>query len=78
MCIRDRGNPDAPALLGPFATGLLASDFANVTCQVSGSNLILGYDLDDPGQTDYRKLVVFDIAGGNATNPVQQLSLIHI
>ncbi|MBK8741297.1 MAG: putative Ig domain-containing protein [Betaproteobacteria bacterium] len=69
------GNPDAPALLGTFATGLLASDFANVTCQVSGGNLILGYDLDDPGQTDYRKLVVFDIAGGNATNPVQQNAL---
>ncbi len=71
VSVIDVSNPDAPAVVNTFATTLLANNYGNVTCQVNGTNLIVGYDLDDPSLTDYRKLVVFDIGGGNATAPVQ-------
>ncbi len=64
-------NPDAPAIVQTFATGLLGSDFSNVGCNVNGNTLVLAYSGDSPTSFDHVKIVAFDIGGANATSPVQ-------
>ena len=77
VCQRDRisivdvSNPGAPAVLGSFGSNVLTPPYQNVSCNVYGSKLVVGFDLDTPTSSSTRKLVVFDIAGANATAPVQ-------
>ena len=77
VCQRDRisivdiSNPGAPTVLSSFGSNVLTPPYLNVSCNVYGSKLVVGFDLDTPTSSSTRKLVVFDIAGANATAPVQ-------
>ena len=72
VSIVDAANPDALAIVGTFATGLLGTGYGGVGCNVNGNTLVLAYSGDSPSSFDTVKIVAFDIGGANATAPVQQ------
>ena len=71
VSIVDTTDPDAPTIVGTFATGLLAADYSTVGCNVDGNRLVLAWSGDSPSSFDAVKVVAFDIGGANAIAPVQ-------
>ncbi len=72
VSIIDATDPSALVDVGSFATGVLASGYGGVGCNVEGDTLVLAYSGDSPTSFDAVKIVAFDIGAGHETAPVQQ------
>ena len=63
-------NPTSPAVIGSFAGTQLGNGYQNVDCSTFNDKLYLGYDRGlTTDQSASRRVAIFDIAGGNASNP---------
>jgi hypothetical protein len=84
VCQRDRVSivdvnvPAAPAIVGTFATtGVLATGYGNVGCNLDGDVLVVAYNLSSPSSFDDLKLVAFLVDDAHATAP-QQLNAVPV
>lgn len=78
VCQRDRVSivdvaaSGMPAIVGEFATtGVLATGYANVGCNLDGDVLVLAYNLASPSSFDDLKIVAFRVDDAHATAPLQ-------